>query len=439
MKKIFVLGAAIRKFCGIDDWDEDWHKDVSEELDELDKDELSGDNWIDVIFDNNRIRLRVLSIGDSSPLLGVGAFASAILVDYNGRECVLKIIDNLDSDKSIKVYEKLLGFKNNLPNGWDRYIPEIYFMKESCKLSVSQNALKSFGMLKNLFEKPSLDIIIMEKLSPISTIPGLSESMLGRKIDNPDIDMIAFDIIKEDFDRIIKNIDEFNSENVDDIVIEYDNSENPLKVTYQKIILNRSIVYDINFAEFLKQHLDSGNHDTDIFENKKSWLKDRIWLKLNFKNIYSEDNKIIGTATLKIKIGDLGEHSSRENLIDFSNVFREMNVPTLWWKYASLRIMKNIQTTLYAIDSLFYFYINKKMNTYILEMIKAKTRLPLNFPKNIGKDEGYINKEFGELFEFLKYLYLKHGIEYEDLHHGNIMLDKDGNYKLSDVGLFNLL
>jgi hypothetical protein len=312
-------------------------------------------------------------------------------------------------------------------------------MKESCKLSVSQNALKSFGMLKNLFEKPSLDIIIMEKLSPISTIPGLSESMLGRKIDNPDIDMIAFDIIKEDFDRIIKNIDEFNSENVDDIVIEYANSENPSKVIYQKIILNRSIFYDINSTEFLKQHLDSGNHDTDIFENKKSWLKDRIWLKLNFKNIYSEDNKIIGTATLKIKIGDLWENSSRENLIDFSNVFREMNVPTLWWKYASLRIIKNIQTTLYAIDSLFYFYINKKMNTYILEMIKAKTRLPLNFPKNIGKDEGYINKEFGELFEFLKYLYLKHGIEYEDLHHGNIMLDKDGNYKLSDVGLFNLL
>lgn len=32
MKKIFVLGAAIRKFCGIDDWDEDWHEDIIKEL-----------------------------------------------------------------------------------------------------------------------------------------------------------------------------------------------------------------------------------------------------------------------------------------------------------------------------------------------------------------------------------------------------------------------
>ena len=49
-----------------------------------------------------------------------------------------------------------------------------------------------------------------------------------------------------------------------------------------------------------------------------------------------------------------------------------------------------------------------------------------------------INIEFEEFYEFLKYIRNKYDISWRDLHSSNIMIGSDGNYKLSDVGLFRI-
>jgi len=445
MKKIFVLGAAIRKFCGIDDWDEDWHKDVSQELDELDKDKLSGDNWIDIVSDGKKIRLRLLD--PDNALLGTGAFASAILVDYNGRECVLKIINNyIDfegniSDKSILVYEKLLSLKNNLPKGWDRYIPEIYFMGRNCKILAPENVikLKSLRDAKKIFQNKTFDVIIMEKLNPLSKVPGLTESMDGYTKNSPDIGIITLDMINEHFNQIKEIIEDISNKSPKNIIIKFDDSEkNTSKINVGKIIFDAYIDYDIDANEFLKEHIDSKNPDLRIMEDKTSWFEERIWLNFDFKSINPDDDTINKEVNLKISLGDFLVNESAKRGIYLGKILRELEVPESLFTYVSLRILDKIEPMLETFDSFVSYYIKRNMYIRISENIKEKTRIPVYIPKYKLNDDRYINREFGELFEFLKYLYLKYGIEYDDLHHGNIMLDKNGNYKLSDVGLFYL-
>jgi hypothetical protein len=236
------------------------------------------------------------------------------LVDYNGRECVLKIINNyIDfdgniSDKSILVYEKLLGFKNNLPKGWDRYIPEIYFMGRNCKILAPENVikLKSLRDAKKIFQNKTFDVIIMEKLNPLSKVPGLTESMDGYAKNSPDIGIITLDMINEHFNQIKEIIEDISNKSPKNIIIKFDDSEkNTSKVNVGKIIFDAYIDYDIDANEFLKEHIDSKNPDLRIMEDKTSWFEERIWLNFDFKSFdsikilnYCKSSRII-TRNLK--------------------------------------------------------------------------------------------------------------------------------------------
>jgi hypothetical protein len=54
-------------------------------------------------------------------------------------------------------------------------------------------------------------------------------------------------------------------------------------------------------------------------------------------------------------------------------------------------------------------------------------------------DKSDLNIEVQNFYEFLVFLMKKYKIQWYDLHTQNIMIGSDGEYKLSDVGLFEIL
>ncbi len=442
------------------EWDEPWHKDVIVELDKkIDDDNNSFNKDLIKIYDNDNnllLKLNILNKAGESPFLGEGAFTKVYNVDYNGKECALKIIKQSSTgvgrgDISIDVYKKLLSIKNNLPNDWGKYIPEIYFMKENVSIHTYNGNLSG-----------GISVIIMEKLKHLSTVKDLTSSFSGSYSNNPNFDKsIYFEVISKFFEDIKKSyLNEHNLMNTF------------YKLKYKKYIiyLKSIFLHSIDEKEYIKYHIKNNISDNMIVTGIFEWILNNIKINVEVK-IYDNnqpnvllktDNIELNPSTL-LKINDSinGFKNIDVKYIRAKNIIEEkigikldnmQDINDIFWNLISkhLQLMKNI------LNSVDYFlnvdskkYINIKFpikadedefDTYNVEnnINRKDTEEYEAMEYNQDKKEPIINIEFQEFYEFLKYINDHYNISWRDLHSSNIMIGTDGNYKLSDVGLFRI-
>jgi hypothetical protein len=467
-KKISVLKKALRLIYAsnlneIDpdlDWDEPWHKDVLTELNQKQQKENIENKNIIKIYDGDipLLELNLIHKQDESPFLGSGAFTSVYNVDYNGKECALKIISKNSSDIgtgdiSIDVYEKLLYIKDSLPNNWQKYIPEIYFMKDN--VTVYVNEIK---MSKNI------SIIIMEKLKHLSTVDGLKSSFDGAYSNNPKFDKkIYFDIVSNIFNET--ELSFFND-------YELKSVSNNFKYKEYTVSLKSNFINLVNKEEYISNHIKNNIPDNKIVDGIFWWYMDHMKIDVTIE-LTDNKNQVIKKDNIELKSSDLirvkesydglrnidlnyirGKKIIEEKLnIKFEQSAALVDIDDIFWNLIRKhhKLMQNIAESLdYLINIYAKRYMNikfpmksdgNKSNT-IYDIGEDKEK-PYDNTQADGEDSvdvrrNIINIEFEEFYEFLKYIRNKYDISWRDLHSSNIMIGSDGNYKLSDVGLFRI-
>jgi hypothetical protein len=221
---------------------------------------------------------------------------------------------------------------------------------------------------------------------------------------------------------------------------------------YSKLILPD------NLNEFVKTHVDKKINDKKFLKNCFIWIFKNIKLniEISFKNIAENKSaEIIKTIYAEDLIDLIWDDNSAIGL-PLSIVRKTIN-PDYVSNIKNLLISK-INTDANPVT------FENNMGNNIIEIIKQKQiiifkflnsiydsseSLFLNsnktFPRDSDNyysekiDKSDLNIEVQNFYEFLVFLMKKYKIQWYDLHTQNIMIGSDGEYKLSDVGLFEIL
>lgn len=472
IKKINILKKAIKTIFANNkdldenlEWDEDWHEDVIKEL-SMERDGLLDQaDYVDIYDDENKLmRLKLIDVGDDLYFAGSGAYSKVLFVDYNGKESVLKIISG--DDNTIDVYGELLSIQNELPNDWSKYIPKIYFMRKNInfKFDVSPdfygkerdlnfiNEYMDEGYIDDNIshydyetgEKISdkFDIVIMERLKSLSTVENLIKSFGSiENLELGSIDIIS-DVVKN---YSIKNIDYLSDDK------KFYNKNLFVKI-YSKLILPD------NLNEFVKTHVDKKINDRKYLKNCFIWIFENIKLNIEIsfeniaenksaeiiKTIYAEnlidliwdDNSTLDLPISIIKIAVNPDYVSNIKNLLISKINTNANPVII-----ENNIVENIIEIIKQKQSIIFKFLDSICDSYELLFQNSNKTFPIDsdnyYLEKIDKSD--LNIEVQNFYEFLVFLMEKYKIQWYDLHTKNIMIGSDMEYKLSDVGLFEIL
>lgn len=470
MKKIFVLGAAIRKFCGIDDWDEDWHEDVTKELSMGRDGLLDQADYVDIYDDENKLmRLKLIDVGDDLYFAGSGAYSKVLFVDYNGKEAVLKIISSGD-DNTIDVYSELLSIQNELPNDWAKYIPKIYFMRKNVtfKFDVSPDFYgkeRDLNFINEYMDEgyidgdishynyetgekigDKFDIVIMERLKSLSTVENLIKSFGSQEI----LELGSIDIIYEKISDVVKNYSIKNIDYLSDDKGFY--GKNLFVKIYSKLILPD------NLNEFVKTHIDKKINDRQFLKNCFIWIFKNIKLniEISFENIAENKSaEIIKTIYAENLIDLIWDNNSTLDLPisiikravnpDYVSNIKNLLISKINTNENPVIIENNIVENIIEIikqkQSIIFKFLNSIYDSYESLFLNRNKTFPRDSDNYYSEkiDKSDLNIEVQNFYEFLVFLMKKYKIQWYDLHTQNIMIGSDMEYKLSDVGLFEIL
>ena len=475
IKKINILKKAIKTIFANDkdldenlEWDEDWHKDVIKEL-LMGRDGLLDQaDYVDIYDDENKLmRLKLIDVGDDLYFAGSGAYSKVLFVDYNGKEAVLKIISG--DDNTIDVYGELLSIQNELPNDWSKYIPKIYFMRKNInfKFDVSPDFYgkeRDLNFINEYMDEgyidgdishydyetgekisDKFDIVIMERLKSLSTVENLIKSFKSQE----NLELGSIDIIYEKISDVVKNYSIKNIDYLSDDKKFY--NKNLFVKIYSKLILPN------NLNEFVKTHVDKKINDKKFLKNCFIWIFKNIKLniEISFKNITENNSaEIIKTIYAEDLIDLIWDDNSTIDLP--VSIIRKTINPDYVSNIKNLLISKintnanpvtfennmgnNIIEIIKQKQSIIFKFLDSIYDSYELLFLNSNKTFPIDdnyYSEKIDKSD--LNIEVQNFYEFLVFLMEKYKIQWYDLHTQNIMIGSDGEYKLSDVGLFEIL
>lgn len=313
--------------------------------------------------------------------IGKGFYGTVFSGIYNGKDAAIKIELDPEGSTEIDAWNKIISIKNFLPDKFKKYIPDVYLLKRG-RLDTSDDldseTLNSLDEEELMSYQLDYSAVVMERLYPSrKNLASLFDTQRDGDLGYAKSSFTSFNGWSKVSDDIYKIL----SERFYNKYFSYSKilSKGHFKNLYP---LGANISEKPQLAYILSKKIA----DLVIGDGKIYYDKFK-----NDRGAYAEF------------IHEIGEDIYKDLVVSFE-IFTS-KVSSFPAGYSSIS--------------------DESYNMY--------GELEDNFDKSFWKDE----PNLGGLYEFLRYLATEYKILFEDLHGGNIMQNKDGQFKIIDLGLWD--